>query len=287
MKTDCLRIVIPSYNRPEAIKTHKILDAFGFDNYAILLHSEEQKPLYLQNKSIRPEKIVVTGEPRGISNQRRWIINKWVPKGEWFITLDDNIERFEGVHPNWYNLTELNVKAGNFDRSIFSHHVSGQEFLNRVSSDIEVCEKSGIRYGGFGSVPNYYFLGKKYRYVGYVISKAAFIKNEGQEYDPHLEAMEDFGFTAHNLFTYGRVLINNWIIPKAGHYEKGGIGTYNERVPRKIQDCEYLMQKYPGLFRYKIKTGCHPKAELQVRFTTLKQLEEWKKSVISGQIKFT
>jgi len=39
------------------------------------------------------------------------------------------------------------------------------------------------------------------------------------------------------------------------------------------------MKKYPNLFRYKEKKGCHPKAELQIRFNNPKQIIEWKKTL--------
>jgi len=113
--------------------------------------------------------------------------------------------------------------------------------------------------------------------VGYVISKAVAIKYKGIEYDKKLEAMEDFGYCAEQLIQNNAVLINSFIKPIAGHYEKGGIGTYEERVKRKIIDCKYLMRKYPNFFRYKVKKNCHPKAELQIRFNNPKQIKEWKK----------
>lgn len=275
-----MKIVIPSYNRPDAIKTHKIFDAVGFEDYYIMLHDQEQADLYKQNPSIRPEKIIITGQPKGISHQRRFIVKQFIPKNEWFITLDDNIASFKGVRPDIYeNSGFIDVKAKDFDTSIFEHNVDGAEFIDRVKKEIEFCDKQDIHYGGFATVPNYYFLGKKHRYVGYVISKAAFIKNEAQDYDSKIEAMDDYGLTAHNLLTFGKVLINNWIISVAGHYEPGGIGTYEERLPSKIRDCQYLMAKYPGLFRYKVKDGCHPKAELQVRFTSTEQVQKWRREL--------
>jgi len=148
--------------------------------------------------------------------------------------------------------------------------------FEKLKEDIEVSEKIGNRYIGYATNRNYYFREKKYREVGYVLSKAVVIRYSGLEYDPNLEAMEDFGFCAENLYRFGKVLINNYILPKAGHYEKGGIGTYEQRVPRKVIDCAYLMRKYPGLFRYKVKAGCHPKAELQIRFTSKKQVDKWR-----------
>jgi hypothetical protein len=144
--------------------------------------------------------------------------------------------------------------------------------------DIKTAEQVGVEYIGFATVDNYFFNSKKYKTVGYVISKAVAIKYMGLRYDRNLEAMEDFGYCAEQIIKNNAVLINAWIKPVAGHYEKGGIGTYEQRLPRKIRDCEYLMRKYPDFFRYKIKNNCHPKAELQIRFNNPKQVIEWKKN---------
>ena len=46
------------------------------------------------------------------------------------------------------------------------------------------------------------------------------------------------------------------------------------------------MKKYPGLFRYKIKKGCHPKAELQVCFTNVNQVEEWRNKIRNSSHNF-
>jgi hypothetical protein len=106
------------------------------------------------------------------------------------------------------------------------------------------------------------------------------LTKEGPQYgDPKIQAMDDYGFSAEHHYLYGKVLINNFLWPVAGHYEPGGIGTYEDRVGRKIQDCNYLMQKYPGFFRYKVKKDCHPKAELQVRFTNETQVQTWRRTV--------
>ena len=145
----------------------------------------------------------------------------------------------------------------------------------------DFADRYGIYYCGFAVVDNAYFRVKKYRYVGYVISKLALIKKTPLiDYDLKIQAMDDYGYTAENLKIFGRVLINNYIFPVANHYQIGGIGTYEERKPKKIADAKYLMNKYPGLFRYKKKVGCDPKAEIQVRFTNPKQVNLWRKNLL-------
>lgn len=270
-----MKIVIPSKGRPHTIKTNLYLDQGGVHDYIIVLHNEEERKNYLCNKSIRPETLVVSGADWGISNQRNWIIGNLIEKGEWYISLDDNIDHFEVVNDKYMFLQEIDVQSKEVTQKDFSNQINALDLLCLIKKDIIMADRIGACYCGMAVVDNYYFRAKKYRTVGYCISKAVAIKHMGITYDPKIQAMDDYGFTAENLVRFGKVLINNWIFPKAGHYEQGGIGTYEQRLPKKIADGEYLMKKYPGLFRYKEKKGCDPRAEIQFRFTNEKQVRGW------------
>ena len=263
-------VIIPSKGRSTTIRTHKL-----FPNAKIVVHNEIEAASYRANPHLSNE-IIVSNTPLGVSYQRQWIIDNLVPRGEWFVTADDNIEYCTAV-------PKLSYEAGKCDDRDQFASVSSLEYMNWVISDtIAEADKIGANYCGFAVVDNYYFRTKKFRYVGYVISKLAMIKNVGVPYDSRIQAMDDYGYTAENLLRYGKVLINNFLFPIAKHYEAGGIGTYEERMPKKQHDCRYLMMKYPELFRYKTKAGCDPKSEIQVRFTTLKQVADWRKKMFAS-----
>jgi len=272
-------IYIPSYNRASSIKTTKYLDRANVP-YKVLLHSDECRKSYLDAGIVKDENIIVTHAPFGITNQRNWMVDNLAKQGEWYISLDDNIRGFKRVVDKYYETQKkLDVTRKDITQQDFNHEIEADELIELMEKDIKLCEKLKIEYLGFATVDNFFFNSKKYKTVGYVISKAVAIKYAGLRYDINLEAMEDFGYCAEQLKKNNAVLINSWIKPIAGHYEAGGIGTYEQRVPRKIIDCEYLMKKYPNLFRYKEKKGCHPKAELQIRFHNPKQIIEWKKTL--------
>lgn len=271
-------IYIPSYNRAETITTTKWLDKSDID-YRVLLHTENCKKDYIKAGVVKAENIIVTNAEKGITNQRNWITKNLAVKGDWYISFDDNIRTFNRfIDKYYYNAKTIDVDDPNINASVSKQEMTAKEYIKLLYDDIKIAEQIKAEYIGYASVDNYYFNTKKYKAVGYVISKAVAIKYKGLKYDKNLEAMEDFGYCAEQLIKNNCVLINAWIKPKAGHYEKGGIGTYDERVPRKIIDCEYLMKKYPNFFRYKKKKGCHPKAELQIRFNNPKQIIKWKQS---------
>lgn len=278
-------IYIPSYNRAETIKTSVYLDECNIP-YKVLLHSEGCKDAYLKAGRVKEEDIIVTGAPFGITNQRNWMVENLAIKGEWYISLDDNISHFKRFDDHLFFSDDdvIDVDNPSVTQKNYNHRVSATEFIDNVKNDITEAEKRGAEYIGYATVDNYYFNSKRYRDVGYVISKAVAIKYEGLQYDKKLEAMEDFGYCAEQLVKNDRVLINGWMMPVAGHYEKGGIGTYEQRVARKIIDCKYLMEKYPNLFRLKVKKDCHPEAEVQIRFNNVKQVKEWKEQYLSPKL---
>lgn len=268
-------IYIPSYGRHDTIKTPLYLSKKNVP-YKVLLHTNECKEKYLKGGRVDPRSIIVTGAKRGVTNQRNWLVDNLAKLGEWYITLDDNIGGFKRVVDKYYSSKKkLDVNSNYITQADYNQKVEADEMVELFKKDILVAEKIHAEYTGFATVDNYFFNSKKYKPVGYVISKASAIKHQGLRYDEKILAMDDYGFTAQQLVRNHCVLINSWVKPIAGHYEKGGIGTYEERVPKKRKDAAYLIKKYPGLFRYKKKSGCDALSELQIRFHSVKQVERW------------
>ncbi len=276
-------IIIPSYGRADTIRTHKYLEASGIFNYKIALHTEDCRKEYLKNATIRPETLFVSGLPKGITRQRNWAMDNLVPKNEWFIFMDDNIRTIESVGDEWYYESKIADKDNPVWRERFKVDCPADKFFKKCEGQIKMAEKLNVHHSGFATVDNYFFRIKKWRFVGYVISKVVLIKNSGLRYDENCKGMGDYGFTAENLLRHGQVLINNFIYPISGHYESGGIGTYEQRLPWKIQDCKYLMEKYPGLFRQPNKSTADQQGELQVRFTNPEQVAVWRGKLLAQE----
>ena len=272
-----MRIIIPSKGRPDTITTHL---HFKDKDYWIFVHNKQEASYYKLNKTIDPERIISTEQPFGISVQRQWIQDNFLKENEWHIALDDNIKYFTSVPEPLASQDSLPVKTDKSLKKAFETKISGEEFLRKCDELVEKGEREGAYNIGFATTPNFFFRQKKYRYSGYVISKACIRKNLGIPFDQNIKATDDYAYTAECLLRHGKVLIDNYIFAQGGHYEKGGIGTYKQREPLKIQDGEYLMKKYPGLFNYKKKVGCDPRAELMIRLTSEKQVNEWRKNVL-------
>lgn len=272
-----MKIIILSKGRPDTIRTHLL---FKDHDYTLVLHNEMEREKYLKNPTIDPNKILVSNAPIGVAFQREWIQRHMLTHGEWYLSLDDNIRSFKAVPEPEYSQHTLPVQETPAEmKPLFEKECSTDRFLAICEDMRRHGEQVGAYNLGFGTTPNFFFRGKKYRYVGYVISKAVVRKNVGIPFEVQAQSMEDYAYTAENILRHGKVLINNYVFPVAGHYEPGGIGTYPERVDRKIRDSAYLMEKYPGLFRYNVKKGAHPKAELIIRFNSPKQVEAWRQTM--------
>ena len=267
-----MKVLIPSKGRATTITTHRI-----FPDATIVVHTDEELKAYRENKELDKMEIIVSHAKEGIPFQRQWILEHLTEKNEWFVFADDNIQYFTAVHEPQYSQDKCT------DREAFAVKAETDWVWTILRETQWKAETIGAKFCGFAVVDNYYFREKKWRTVGHVIQKIAILQNVGIRYDPNILSMGDYYYTAENLLRYGKVLINNYMFPIAKHYQEGGIGTYAERVPKKIHDCAFLIAQYPDMFRYKRKAGCHPLAELQVRFTSEKQVQQWRKNMIADR----
>lgn len=271
-----MKIFINSYNRPEMISTPMLLDECGVD-YKIVLHNKDEYDRYVLNPKIRKETLFVADQPVGMAGIRNWVLENLVKEGEWYVILDDNITEFQSVPEPEYSEIALDVKGRpEYYKKLFENKVDAKRMIEVFEDSIKTAEKTGAKLIGFGSNLNFFFRSKKYREVGYVIGKTQIIKKTHLRYDLNVSAMDDYLWTAQNLETFGKVLVNNYFVAVKKHYAQGGIGVYEDRLPAKLRETAYLMDRFPGLYRYKLKAGCHPKAEVQLRFTSLKQVEMWR-----------
>lgn len=91
--------------------------------------------------------------------------------------------------------------------------------------------------------------------------------------------MEEYALCAAMHLEYGRVLINNYAHPVAGHYEAGGLGQYDRRLPGKIAACQNIMARWPGFCRNNGKKSGVKEGELALRLRTLVQVERWRQEM--------
>lgn len=249
-----MRIFIPTTAHPPRLRTHRLLE--GFDYY-VVCHTQEDAERYQKETGVEDSRILVSGAERKIWAQHYWIEDQVGPD-EWFWRMDDNIQRFDAV------------VAGE------NREIRGDELKRRMEIMVEEADLMGANLAGMATTGNLFFRKKRVSDVGYILGKAAARRRKDIRMNPRYNPMDDYGLTAEYLKRDGLVYRDNHIYAVAKHYEKGGIGTYQERVNAKIRAAENLMSDFPGMFRNKKKANCDARAELQVKLIDRKAVAEWR-----------
>lgn len=270
-------VYIPSYNRPQTITTHLL-----FSNYIIIVHNEEQRQMYIKNQTINPSRIVVSETLPGASINRQWALHNLIQKGEWYVMADDNITRINSVRSDWYTFRTLNVSDTEIKwREIYNTETDEARFFEIAEDTIREADSKNFHHCGFALTDNPFFNGVKFKYSGYVIGKLMVSRNlltkTANELFGYVEGnvLEDMTATAENLLRWGGVVINSYLKPVSKHYMEGGIGTYEQRLPRKKVSCANLMKRYPGLFDFKEDD----KSDVRIKLRTPKALNDWRKKM--------
>lgn len=284
-----MKVIIPTYGRPDLISTHKFFNSRLFE-VIVLVHSKDQKRLYL-NGPARHETIVVTDVktgPGGLTRQREWGLKNLCDKDEWILFADDNVVNFGVIEEPWYSSKELPSKddwEGEVPWNAHWHRQTSKtaspERLDEVfNRSILFAEKKKARIVGFTLNNNPLFNRKKWKIGGYIIGKSMLWKNDPAYKWNHNITMEDFYNSAQHYVQYGMSLTNQFICPLAGHYQSGGLGTYDERVPHRLKDVQALLKLFPGFFRIKDREGFVENTDLAVRVRS-NTIDKWRASYLS------
>jgi hypothetical protein len=273
-------IYIHSKDRPDIINTHKLL---GEDiEYYILLEDLKQKKLYIKNPTIDPNKIMITGA-YGNSAQRQWVLEH-TPVNEWMMMMDDNIREVRSFHPAIYDTEKFS------DRDIkllvgphrkfgpFMVPLNPLQILQLAEECKTKADSIGSHLVAFSIINNPMYRRSKWATVSYIGNKMILVKRSKLNYSPEkYECLDEVDFLCKNLLTFGKVLVNRYVFPDKRHYERGGIGTYKQRLPRKIKECHDLVEEYPGLLAFKQRVGKPLDSEVGLTVRTEKQVEKYRK----------
>lgn len=280
-----MKIFIPSYRRADVASTPALLEASGVTDYKIVIRDTEYKA-YLEN--FKRSNLMVVGADDHLSRVRE-LTRKKLRNGEWCLHLNDNIRGFIQCNKTFYkknSFVPLEEGEKMITRKrwqpIMNEKVSFSEFLNLTILDtVRECEKRGSFIAGFASHENPAFRKQKYTDIGYVNGKALLLRNQGMSWNQSSEsAGDDYGLTAAHLYKNGRIMINKWGCALNTHYQKGGTGPYEDRLPSMLRMQEEMIGKWGDLFAIKNEGNEEGrKGELRVRFRSLDQVENWRNNL--------
>lgn len=249
-------------------------------DYILVLRPSQVK-MYRESPRFRNNshcRITVTDGELGIAGARE-SCRGLVEPGEWCLQMDDNIRGFTAADPDFYHQhDQLAIAPGcrptraQYDLAL-NRPVTFARFYEQILVDsIREAASRGSNVCAFSAFENPAFRYRKWNDVSYTQNKCVLLRNTGMSWDQSNghDTMEEYALLAAHLSEYGRVLVNKWAQPVAGHYEPGGLGPYEERLPAKRLACTDIMERYPGLFRQ------HKDGELVLRWREVKQIERWR-----------
>ncbi|MEL7232845.1 MAG: hypothetical protein AAGK74_00035 [Chloroflexota bacterium] len=275
-----MKIVIPSYQRAETLTTPLLLEDVGAD-YVVVVHTDEERAAYIAAGRVPASRVVVSHAPPGVASNRQWAMDNLVDFGDWYLQMDDNVRGFDCVPDEMYNQREIPTDKATQQYLRENAATTTERFLEICEEMVVGCNRMGVSHFGFATTENWMFRSRKYSQVAFVVGKTVGLRKDGIAYDAKLLAMDDYGMTAEQLRVHGAVLVNRFAKPISTHYQAGGIGAYEARLPKKIRDVRYLMRKYPGLFRLNPRAGSHPEAEIVLRFHAVHQIDKWRRSLFA------
>lgn len=253
----------------------------------ILVDSEQEKEAY---ESLSPGLNIYVGEG-GFPLIKDWARREFCSPGEWVCFFEDNLKEFWAVAEDHYyhspfpydeiraDMKQKGVQWREGIEHVFNKICSASRLYDIVQEDISIAEEFGVHMTGFASNDNPFFRLKKYRWVGHINGKTVMQKNDEKVFrDPKFRMMDDFNFSAAQLFTYGRVLINNYVFWKYKPFEAGGLGSAQDREAKCEQEQRDLLEKYPGMFHPVVRKQ-RGIPEVKMRFTQPEQVVKWKQSL--------
>lgn len=259
-----------SHNRADIISSHLFFD-LAKHNFNLVVRTEEEKEKYLQNETLKNVIFHVSNADPGNVPAHDWKWKNLVPEGRWVLCMDDNILGFQSAKEPFYS------KGLGADTPREYEDISGEDFILKIEDSIKYADSIGSNIVGTAVVDNPFFRKVKYKKVGFIQHKCFAIKKTPKvNYDLNVKIREEYDMTGQQLLHHGFALRNEYLWCKRKHFMKGGIGSYDQRLPGYLHDTRYLMKKYPGLFRVNSKKDVPEGAEIVVRLTDLNQVEKWR-----------
>lgn len=187
---------------------------------------------------------------QGVSLARDFVCRELMPKKEWSVWIDDNVEKITGLLPH-LSRPKIDLKNGRNWRKEFGRELTRQQLSRHIDSTIKRAEALGTIFCGFAAETNFFFRGNKWQDFGYCRTQFALYKNDGSTWSPFNTMMlEDLYKSIDVVCRYGQVVINRHVKPLKPMFEQGGIGSFGRRLPWLQNNCWCLMQMYPGLLKY-------------------------------------
>lgn len=251
-----MKVIIFGYNNYQGITTSKYLDGIP---HILLTHTQEQKREFIKAGNVsKSAKIIVSGKPKGLAYNRNYALSL-LKKDEWaMFWVDDLIDvtwNKRAIDKDLQKL-DINFKNQNKHRKDFKTLVKAKEFVKYCEELTKKADKEGAYLVGFCCTDNPVFRTKRFNNFSFIDGRCYLVKKSHIRYDENVHSIDDMAWTAINLKAFGRVLLDQWVLPRCKRYVKGvSFGNKEERMVLKFKECAYLVKTYPEFIAILPKPG--------------------------------
>lgn len=228
------------------------------------------------------------GEPGDHIRVLNWMLDNLCEPDEWVLFADDNLRKLWVADESICGLENAADIPGWPSRKaqrMLETYVDAKTFLDHVRTGLSKADRIGARLYGTSTTSNAMFRKQHWRDVGFVQHKFFGMRPTPKtRYDLGVMVRDEHYMTALHHWEFGCVMIDNWLHAKRTHYQPGGIGTLESRLPGYVRDTAYLMNQWPGFFVPVTSKGSRgnvyaPDSEIRMRFCYRWQVNQWRSGI--------
>lgn len=250
-----MKVFVFTYDRYDSITTSPMLEAEGIP-HTVLCHTEEQKQSFIEHGRVKPERLIATGNPRGLAYNRNYALDM-MEEGEWAMFLVDDLKTVTELN-NYDRATNplpINTSNQATYKQRFQTPLTMTRFMERAHQLAAVCERNKCNLGGWAGIDNPIFRAQKYKVNVLADGRAWIVRKTPLRFDENANLIDDLCWTALNIKHFGIVIVDQWILPDCRRYTQGAFGSKEQRMEQKLREAAYLVKTYPSLITFKQKAG--------------------------------
>ena len=260
-----MKYITVSTGIPERMKAATLMAAMQSGTPAewhVVVHTDTQRNRILRagvtglaRKRTHVSNAIPAIPQAGAAVQREWAERNLTAPGEWYATVDDNVQRVMGLDQKlWpaggaYAFHKTKEDRDKY-RKAFERVLSGRQAFTATAELMAKCAALKTVCGGFFTGTSLLYRRNHWQLVGCANTRWSVQKNMGRAWQPWPRCMwEDYVRSVYVAAEYGACVVDRWTSTHKVEYEPGGIGTFQSRAPALVDDCRELMARFPGLLR--------------------------------------
>jgi hypothetical protein len=260
------KVFVFAYNRYDTMTTSMMLEADGVE-HTVLCHLPADAEKFAAGNRVYPERLVVTGQPKGLANNRNYALDM-MEEGEWALFLVDDL--MDVTELDDYDTEDRPNLPFMFDevaayRLKFKKPISTADLLRRAEETIPTLEEMGCALLGWAGNENPLFRRRKLSTNALPDGRAWLVKKTHLRFDDNAQLIDDLCWAAKNIQEFGIVLVDKWILPRCKRYTAGGYGGMDERMEQKLREAKYLVDTYPDFVKFSAKKGWPENSHVRFR----------------------